>query len=110
MIRRVLSIAGILFAIYYAVQGGEYSTVDLFRQRTREKMLLRAIDSLQHTVDSLAVLKQRVQRDPALQERIARETFGMVRGDRELLYRFVDPDSVPKRDSTRQARRRTRGR
>ena len=24
------------------------------------------------------------------QERIAREEFGMVRGDREILYRFVD--------------------
>jgi hypothetical protein len=30
--------------------------------------------------------------DPRVQERIAREKFGMVRG-RELLYRFAEPDS-----------------
>ena len=33
--------------------------------------------------------------DPALQERIAREEFGMVRGNKELLYRFTDSVSVP---------------
>jgi hypothetical protein len=44
--------------------------------------------------------KHRLQTDPALQERIAREEFGMVRGNKELLYRFAEPaDST--RDSTR---------
>ncbi len=27
---------------------------------------------------------------PGQQERVARETFGMVRGDKEILYRFID--------------------
>jgi cell division protein FtsB len=103
VIRRLLVWAAVLFAVYYAVQGGEYSTVDLVRQRSREAMLQRAIDSLQQSIDSLESLRKRVQRDPALQERIARETFGMVRGDDELLYRFVDPDSVPARDSARRS-------
>ena len=40
--------------------------------------------------------------DPAIQERIARENFGMVRGTREILYRFVDHDSLP--DSLKGAR------
>ena len=48
-------------------------------------------DSLQHIVDSLKRYKKRVETDPALQERIAREEFGMVRGNKELLYRFADP-------------------
>jgi len=39
----------------------------------------------------------KVQRDPATQERIAREVFGMVRGNKELLYRFAAP-----RDSARK--------
>ena len=84
----------VVVAIYFAVQGGEYSTVDLIRQRSRVRMLSRAIDSLQREVDSLKQLRQRILTDPATQERIAREDYGMVRGDRELLYRFVAPDSA----------------
>jgi cell division protein FtsB len=85
--------AAIGAALLYAVQGGEYSTVDLLRQRSREAMLRAAIDSLERAVDSLTTLRKRVGSDPATQERIAREDFGMVRGDRELLYRFHEGDS-----------------
>ena len=83
----------IVFAIYFALQGGEYSTYDLFRQRQRERMLLQMVDSLEHDVDSLKTLKRLLDSDPATQERIAREDFGMIR-DKELLFRFLDPDSV----------------
>jgi cell division protein FtsB len=89
-----------LAALAFAVQGGEYGTTDLLHQKQRRAKLLTSIDSLQHTVDSLKRYKHRLQTDPALQERIAREEFGMVRGDRELLYRFAEPDtnrdSVPR--------------
>ena len=95
MLRRIALYVAFAFALYYAVQGGEYSSVDLIRQRTREDMLRRSIDSLQRTVDSLTNFKKRLQGDVALQERIAREQYGMVRNEKELLYRFVDPDSVP---------------
>ncbi len=81
-------------AIAFAVQGGEYGTSDLLRQRQRRAKLLAANDSLQHIVDSLTKYKHRVETDPALQERIAREEFGLVRGDKELLYRFTEPDSA----------------
>lgn len=83
----------IVFAVYFALQGGEYSTYDLFRQRQRERMLRQAVDSLEHDVDSLAALRRLIDSDPATQERIAREDFGMIR-DKELLFRFLDPDSV----------------
>jgi cell division protein FtsB len=83
----------IVFAVYFALQGGEYSTYDLFRQGQRERMLTQAIDSLKREVDSLAALKRLIETDVATQERIAREDFGMLR-DKELLFRFVDPDSV----------------
>ena len=83
----------IVFAVYFALQGGEYSTIDLFRQRQRERMLTAMIDTLKHDVDSLKALKRLVESDPATQERIARENFGMVR-DNELLFRFLDPDSL----------------
>ena len=83
----------IVFAVYFALQGGEYSTYDLFRQRQRERMLLQMVDSLERDVDSLTSLKRLLDSDPATQERIAREDFGMIR-DKELLFRFLDPDSV----------------
>ena len=83
----------IVFAIYFALQGGEYSTYDLVRQKHREERLTRVIDSLQRDVDSMKALKRLIETDPATQERIAREDFGMVR-EKELLFRFLDPDSV----------------
>ena len=86
----------IVFAIYFAFQGGEYTTWDLYRQKKREEMLSQAIDSLQRDVDSLKALKRSIESDPATQERIAREAFGMVR-DKELLFRFLDPDSLKSR-------------
>ena len=86
----------IVFAVYFAVQGGEYSTYDLYRQRERERMLGHAADSLQRDVDSLRTLKRLIETDPATQERIARENFGMIR-DNELLFRFLHPDSLKRR-------------
>jgi cell division protein FtsB len=80
-----------IVALLFAVQGGEYGTSDLFRQRARRARLRAAVDSLRREVDSLSALRRAVATDPALQERIAREEFGMVRGDKELLYRFAEP-------------------
>ena len=76
----------------FAIEGGEYGTSDLIRQERQRRRLAREIDSLHRVVDSLTRYKHRVVNDPATQERIAREEFGMVRG-RELLYRMVQPDS-----------------
>jgi cell division protein FtsB len=90
-LRRVLIAAGVLAALVFAVQGGEYGTRDLMRQRQRKARLTTAIDSLQSIVDSLKRYKKRVETDPALQERIAREEFGMVRGNKEILYRIAEP-------------------
>jgi len=100
--QKILAWLGLVFALYFGIQGGEYSTTDLYRQRARERMLRASIDSLQHQLDSLTALKKRVLADPAIQERIARENFGMVRGTRELLYRFVDRDSLPDSLKTRR--------
>jgi cell division protein FtsB len=80
-------------AIVFAVEGGEYGTSDLLEQRVRERRLRVEIDSLSRIVDSLGRYKRRVETDPKLQERIAREEFGMVRGNKELLYRFAEPDT-----------------
>ena len=80
-------------ALWFAIQGGEYGTVDLLRQHRQRIHLVREIDSLTRFVDSLTSHKQRVLTDPRTQERIAREEFGMVRA-KELLYRIAEPDTT----------------
>ena len=77
-------------AAAFAVQGGEYSTTDLRAQRVRRAALVAQVDTLTRVVDSLRLLERKLETDPVLQERVAREEFGMVRGERELLYRFAD--------------------
>jgi cell division protein FtsB len=93
-VKRLLVAAGLLAALIFAFEGGEYVTRDLMRQKQRRARLALAIDSAQHVVDSLKRYKKRLETDAALQERIAREEFGLVRGDKELLYRIAEPDSV----------------
>ena len=80
----------IAVALYFGLQGGEYSTRDLYVLRSRSSSLQREVDSLQRSVDSLNRYLRAVKSDSATQERIAREEFGMVRGSKEILYRFGD--------------------
>jgi len=91
-LKQLLAAAGVVAALVFAVQGGEYGTTDLVRQKQRRAGLVSSIDSLQRDIDSLKAYQHRLQTDPALQERIAREEFGMIRGDKELLYRFAEPE------------------
>ena len=82
--------AAMLGVGYFAVQGGEYGTTDLLRQRGRLAVLQHEVDSLQRQVDSLTRWKRSIETDPLVQERLAREEFGMVMGDKEMLYRFAE--------------------
>ena len=90
MLKKLVVLAVVAAVLVFAVQGGEYGTTDLFKQRLRRQALLARIDSLQRVVDSLGRQKRAIQTDPAVQERIAREEFGMVRGEKEMLYRFAE--------------------
>lgn len=83
----------VIGAPYFALQGGEYSTLDIWRQRRQIAELTARADSLTRAVDSLRREERLVRTDPATQERIAREEFGLVRGPNEILYRFI-PDSA----------------
>ena len=94
--RRLVWIAIGAIVLVYALQGGEYSTTALLSQRARAARMRASMDSLRHEIDSLARVKKAVQADPQVQERIAREEFGMVRGNKEILYRFAEPDSARK--------------
>jgi cell division protein FtsB len=85
---RLLRIAVGLGVVLFAIQGGEYSTLDLIRQHAYTRHLAAQLVDLQHQVDSLRALAHSIETDPVTQERIAREEFGMVRGN-EILYRFA---------------------
>jgi cell division protein FtsB len=90
VLKKLAILAVVVAALVFAIQGGEYGTTDLFKQRLRRQALLARIDSLQRVVDSLGRQKRSIETDPAVQERIAREEFGMVRGEKEMLYRFAE--------------------
>jgi len=87
MLARLIWGALILGAVVFALQGGEYSTLDIARQHRRIGELTARSDSLARVVDSLTRSEKLVRTDTATQERIAREDFGMVRGN-EILYVF----------------------
>lgn len=89
--RRLATGAGVAAVLYFAIEGGEWGTVALLRQRTHARALADTVKRLERTVDSLEAYKKAVLTDPATQERIAREQFGYVRQG-EVLYKVV-PDA-----------------
>jgi cell division protein FtsB len=81
-------IAGLALALYFALQRGEYGTLDLIQLRREEAEESTSVARLKQLVDSLEKLATAIERDPRMQERVARERFGMVRKG-EFLYRLV---------------------
>ena len=53
-VKRLGIAALFIVGAWFAVEGGEFSTLDLFRQRTEQERITKSIDSLQHVVDSLS--------------------------------------------------------
>jgi cell division protein FtsB len=92
--KRIIWWAVIVMAVFFAIQGGEYSSRDLYVLNRRQRTLAHEVDSLQRQVDSLDRFLRLVKGDSATMERIAREEFGMVRGDKEILYRFGEGPST----------------
>jgi cell division protein FtsB len=92
--QRVAWWSGALAVLAYAIEGGEYGTTDLLSQRARQAALARQVAELTQDVDSLRRELQMVTSDPARLERMAREEWGMVRGEKELLYRMRSESSL----------------
>ena len=84
-------VLGLLFALYFAFQGGEYGTLDLLQLRREEASERAAVERLTQLVDSLEHAAAAIERDPRTQERVARERFGMLKKG-EFLYRLVPTD------------------
>jgi cell division protein FtsB len=71
-----------------AAWGGEYSTADWLTMRRQLADERDKVAALTAEVDSLAKAAKDLETNPIVQERVAREEFGMIRNG-ELLYRVV---------------------
>jgi cell division protein FtsB len=87
-LRRWAIALGLLFALYFALQGGEYGVLDLRQLRRETVEESTAVAELEELVDSLERVAAAIERDPKMQERVARERFGMLKSG-EFLYRLV---------------------
>jgi cell division protein FtsB len=85
---RWATVAGLVLALYFALQGGEYGTLDLLQLRREEAEERGKVAELKRLVDSLTTAAVGIELDPRVQERVARERFGMIKKG-EFLYRLV---------------------
>ncbi len=85
---RWAAIIGLACALYFALQGGEYGTLDLLQLRREEAKEQAEVLRLERLVDSLTKAAVAIELDPRMQERVARERFGMIKKG-EFLYRLV---------------------
>ena len=77
---------------WVVIFGGEYSTPDWLTLVREVRAERRAVSALHIDLDSLTALAHALETDPATQERVARERFGMIRAG-EFLYRLVPADT-----------------
>jgi cell division protein FtsB len=85
---RVAGIAAGVGLVALAAWGGEYSTADWITIRRQREEERTKVAELRIEIDSLAKLAHDLETNPAVQERVAREQFGMIRNG-EVLYRIV---------------------
>ena len=84
-------------AVLFLLLGGEYNTLDWIKIRRLEREEQVRVSELQQTVDSLTKVAQALRKDRRVQERVARESFGMIRKG-EHLYRLLPAEeSAPPR-------------
>ena len=90
--RRVVLVVLVLAALF-AVQAGEYSTWDYLTLRREERDQKARIAVLKREVDSLGKVAVAAETDPRVQERLAREQFGLIR-EGERVYTILRSDSA----------------
>jgi cell division protein FtsB len=89
---RWAAVVALAFALYFAIQGGEYGTTHLLELRADVEREQAQVTRLKQVVDSLTRAAEAIRRDPRVQERVARESFGMIRKG-EYLFRIVPADT-----------------
>jgi cell division protein FtsB len=89
---RWAAVVALAFALYFAIQGGEYGTTHLLQLRRDVGSEESLVARLKVVVDSLQKEAKAIREDPRTQERVAREAFGMIR-EGEHLFRIVPADT-----------------
>ena len=92
MTARRLVVALLALAVLFALQGGEYSTWDFFTLKRQQREERIRIAELEQEVDSLEREAIAVETDPEVQERLARELYGMLRPG-EFVYNILWEES-----------------
>jgi cell division protein FtsB len=90
---RWIALFVIVAAAVFAWNGGTYSHRNYAALKELELADSLYLRQLRHEVDSLRSLSDSLDRDPAVQERVAREEFGMARPG-ELTFTILT-DSTP---------------
>lgn len=91
MTGRRLAVIVLALALLFALQGGEYSTFDFLALKRQETEEILRIRELELEVDSLKQEAIAVETDPVVQERLARELYGMLRPG-EFVYNILWDD------------------
>lgn len=89
---RWLAIGVLAAALVFAAQGGEYSTLQWLELRERERVERDSVAALARAIDSLERWARLVETDAAVQERLARELYGMIRpGEHVFILEPAEP-------------------
>ncbi len=90
--RTIFALIIILGGVLFGALGGEYSTRDWWTLRRQVAEERAAIERLQVETDSLSQVALGLETDPVVQEKAARESFGMLRpGEVEYRLETVKP-------------------
>jgi cell division protein FtsB len=90
---RWISVAVVVFAVIYALWHGDFSEWSYLALRRREAGERTHLVALKHTVDSLKAFRDSLATNPDVQERVAREQYGMLKpGEQAFLIEW--PDSL----------------
>jgi cell division protein FtsB len=84
---RIVAAFVVVAGIVFGALGGEYGTTDWWTLRRQVQEEDSAIARLRTDVDSLGKVAKALETDPAVQEKVARESFGMLRPG-EVEYRL----------------------
>ncbi|MDB5051842.1 MAG: Cell division protein FtsB [Fibrobacteres bacterium] len=79
----------------YHILSGPSGAINLFKLRRDNARLLGEVDSLALRKQALEIEKQRLEKDSAYIERVARKELGMAKPD-EKVFRFVQPGAKQK--------------
>jgi cell division protein FtsB len=83
---RIIGVLVVIGGVVFGALGGEYSTRNWWTLRKQVSDEKTAIGRLRVEVDSLGIVAQALETDPQVQEKVARESFGMLRPG-EIEYR-----------------------